>query len=178
MLKMIFACDMVTRCIGKDGKLPWRISKDLKFFKEITMDHFVVCGRKTYESLPKLEGRKFIVITHDTSFKGNDKNPVFATASSAEKFMTLYQFLNGDVFIIGGASIYEEFKDYVDLIYIDEIEAADGIPYDGDTYIFDYHEDFYMSTHLFDTADYDKSSGSDNKKLVYLRVGIWRPKRF
>ncbi len=60
--------------IGKNGDLPWHFSADLKHFKEVTLNHTVLMGRKTYQSILKrlgkpLPGRRNIVLTRDRSFK-------------------------------------------------------------------------------------------------------------
>ena len=58
------------RGIGKDGKLPWRLSSDLKRFRELTMGHHLIVGRKTFESIGKpLPGRQMIVVTHNAGFR-------------------------------------------------------------------------------------------------------------
>jgi dihydrofolate reductase len=54
------------RCIGKNGGLPWpSMKEDFKWFKEFTMGKYLIVGRKTFDSLPVLNGRKFILITKD-----------------------------------------------------------------------------------------------------------------
>ena len=59
--------------IGLNNKLIWKISEDLKNFKKITMGHFLVMGRKTYESIGKnLEGRKLIILTSDPYYKAGE----------------------------------------------------------------------------------------------------------
>ena len=64
MLAYIWAEDL-TGGIGIDGHLPWHLAADLKRFKEKTMNHPMIMGRKTFESLPGiLPGRKHIVLTH------------------------------------------------------------------------------------------------------------------
>ncbi|HKC89407.1 MAG TPA: dihydrofolate reductase, partial [Blastocatellia bacterium] len=58
------------RGIGVDNKLPWRLSADLKRFRELTMGHHIIVGRKTFESIGKpLPGRQMIVVTRDRSYE-------------------------------------------------------------------------------------------------------------
>jgi len=115
--------------IGKDGKLPWHNSADLKWFKETTMGHPVIMGRKTWESIGKpLEGRINIIVTKDA--KGCD----IYKATSIEDAIKMAKSLSNDndVFIIGGASIYDYALDHnlVNKIYIDflaeEVPDADA----------------------------------------------------
>ena len=55
--------------IGKDGDIPWRLSADLQRFKHLTMDHHLVMGRKTYESIGKpLPGRKMVIVTRQEDY--------------------------------------------------------------------------------------------------------------
>ena len=72
MIKIIAALSS-NRVIGNNGKIPWFIKGELRRFKEITMGHNVVMGRKTFESIGNvLEGRKNIIITKNESFKVNN----------------------------------------------------------------------------------------------------------
>ena len=64
------------RGLGKSGKIPWHISEDFKRFKQITLNHPIIMGRKTWESLPikPLPGRYNIVITRDVNYKIENEN--------------------------------------------------------------------------------------------------------
>jgi len=69
IISLIVAMDE-KRGIGKDGRLPWRLSSDLKRFRELTMGHHMIVGRKTFESIGKpLPGRQTIVVTGNHTFK-------------------------------------------------------------------------------------------------------------
>lgn len=108
--------------LGKDNNLVWRIKGDLKFFKETTMGHPIVMGRKTFESLPKvLPGRKNIVISTNEI-----KNDEIETYKSIKAFLEKYKETDEDVFIIGGASIYSQFIDLASNLYLTEIEKEDN----------------------------------------------------
>ena len=107
--------------LGKDNNLVWRLKEDLKFFKNTTMGHPIVMGRKTFESLPKvLPGRKNIVIS--TSDIRNEEIELY---KSIREFLINYKDFNEDVFIIGGASIYSQFIDLATKLYLTEIKATD-----------------------------------------------------
>ena len=108
--------------LGKDNNLVWRLKEDLKFFKNTTMGHPIVMGRKTFESLPKvLPGRKNIVIS-----TSNIKNEEIEVYRSIRNFLIDYQNFNDDIFIIGGASIYSQFIDIATNMYLTEIKATDA----------------------------------------------------
>lgn len=107
--------------LGMNNDLIWRIKEDLQFFKQTTMGHPVVMGRKTYESLPKiLPGRKNIVIS--TSEIINNEIEIY---KSIKEFLVKYQNTDDEIFIIGGASIYKSFIDSATKMYLTEIEKEE-----------------------------------------------------
>lgn len=107
--------------LGKNNDLIWKLKGDMKFFKETTMGHPIVMGRKTFESLPNvLPGRKNIVIS---SNKINNKQ--IELFKSIKEFLLNYKKYNGDVFVIGGASLYNYFIDIASKIYLTEIDEFD-----------------------------------------------------
>ena len=107
--------------LGKNNNLIWHFSSDMKFFKNITMGHKVIMGRRTYESLPgKLPGREMIVI----STKSVDSN--VKVMHSINNIVDIYKNSEEEIFIIGGAKIYSEFIDYADRLYLTEIDATDN----------------------------------------------------
>ncbi len=88
------------RVIGRDGKLPWRLPEDLRFFKKTTMGHPVVMGRRTFASLPApLPGRRNLVLSRSLD-----------TVEGAEILRDpaglLRLDIRGDVFVAGGAGVY------------------------------------------------------------------------
>jgi len=115
------------RVIGRDGDLPWRISADLKHFKQVTMGHPVIMGRKTWESLPfPLPGRRNIVVTRnaDAVFEGAD------TVSTIEGALELCRDDGAEkAMIIGGGQIYAETLKDADVIELTEVHTS----IDGDT---------------------------------------------
>ena len=114
--------------IGKDNKLLWKLSNDLKNFKSITMDHTIIMGRKTFESLPKiLPGRRHIILTRDKSFA--------AQSEMVEVFNSVEELLHsldpqGEYFVIGGGEIYNALMPYSEKIYLTKVNKA----FQGDTY--------------------------------------------
>jgi len=107
--------------IGKGNDLLCHLPADLKHFKEITLGHTVIMGRKTFDSLPKgaLPNRRNVVISRNPELK----------IKGAEVFSSLDQALlksinEVEVFIIGGAQIYEYSLPFADKLYITRIHAA------------------------------------------------------
>ena len=98
--------------IGKGGKLPWHYPADLKSFKETTIGNAVVMGATTWRSIGKpLPGRLNIVLSR-SGIIGTLPNAM--RLGSKDEVGTLSQYLNRDVFIIGGAKTYEAFADVID----------------------------------------------------------------
>jgi dihydrofolate reductase len=113
--------------IGKDNKLLWHISDDLKRFKQLTSGQVVVMGRNTFLSLPKrpLPNRKNVVITDNPGecFEGCIMvNSIEAALSHCHQ--------NEECFIMGGASIYRQFMPLADKLYITRVNKA----FEGDTF--------------------------------------------
>lgn len=119
MIGMIAAIGK-NRELGKDNKLLWRVPNDMKFFKKTTMGHKVIMGMNTYKSLPPtgLPGREMIVMTKQE--KENSENVKFV--SSINQILEDYLESEEEVFIIGGASIYQQFLPYVQYMYITELD--------------------------------------------------------
>ena len=114
MISIIVAYDK-NRAIGKDNKLCWRQSNDLKRFKELTTDKTVVMGRKTFESIGKpLPNRKNIVLT---------RQRVEIDCVEVVSSITDIKDIKEDIFIIGGGEIYKLFLDVADRIYATEIDC-------------------------------------------------------
>lgn len=128
MIRAILACDDDWG-IGKNNDLPWpHNSNDLKWFKENTTDSVVVMGRRTWESLPfkPLPNRENVVITSG-ELTGPD---VVGDMKSILKILPQMNFTK-NVWVIGGASIFEQLLPYMDEIWLSRI---DGV-YDCDTHL-------------------------------------------
>lgn len=108
------------RAIGLDGSLPWSLPADLRYFKKTTMGAPVIMGRKTYDSLfvKPLPGRRNIVLTRNTAFV-DDRCEVVYTLEEAIALAKPCE----RVFIIGGASVYEQALDLADELYITSVDA-------------------------------------------------------
>lgn len=116
------------QAIGKDGKLPWHYSADLKFFKETTLQNAVVMGFNTWKSIGKpLPKRLNIVLSRANRL---EHQPNVLLARSKEEVLALVKYLNCDLYIIGGAETYKNFADVIEKWFVTEIpesvEAADA----------------------------------------------------
>ncbi|MGI8669855.1 MAG: dihydrofolate reductase [Aridibacter sp.] len=105
--------------IGKDGKLPWHYSADLKFFKRTTLNSAIVMGFNTWASIGKpLPKRLSIVLSRSREIE-NQPNAILMR--SMEEVLALSKYLNGNIFIIGGAETYKTFAKVVDKWIVTEI---------------------------------------------------------
>ena len=115
--------------IGADGGIPWRVPGEQAFFKATTMGHTLVMGRATYDSIGRpLPGRTTIVLTRDPDWQADG----VTTAASIEDALALAE---GDVYVAGGAAVYEAALPYADELVISEIDLEP----DGDTFFPDTH---------------------------------------
>lgn len=120
------------RELGKDNKLLWHISEDLKRFKDLTMGKVVIMGRKTYESLKKpLSNRINIIITRNQNYKIDKCLVVNSLEEAMEKSKT-----SGEAFIIGGGEIYKQALPYAQKLYLTIVEGQ----FEADTFFPDYSE--------------------------------------
>ena len=112
--------------IGRDGKLPWHLSADLKRFKALTMGSVMVMGRKTFESLPgMLPGRRHIVLTRDPNWRADGAEVAHSVAEALE-------LARGErISVIGGADIFELFMPLASRVELTEVLAD----IDGDTFM-------------------------------------------
>jgi dihydrofolate reductase len=121
MIVSIIAAMDRKRGIGFDNKLPWRLSADLKRFRELTMGHHIIVGRKTFESIGRpLPGRRMIVVTRDSAYKAEGCD----IANSVEDAINLAgERGESEVFICGGAEIYAQSIGIADRLYLTFVDA-------------------------------------------------------
>ncbi len=124
MISIIAAISTYDRAIGNDNELLWHISEDLKRFKKITENHPVIMGRKTFESIRKqikgpLPNRTNIVITRDKSYLCEKVMVVHSLEKALKKAQAID---TTEIFIIGGAQIYEQSIHFADKLYLTLIE--------------------------------------------------------
>jgi dihydrofolate reductase len=145
--------------IGRDNELPWRLSGDLKRFKEITMGKPLIMGRKTFESIGRpLPGRTNIVLSRDSTFQPDNVEAVgdFPSAMAAAVAAAKRAGVT-EIMVIGGAGIYQFALPRADRIYLTEVHAE--MP--GDAVFPPYHkEDWTEQSRAYqpaapgETADY------------------------
>ena len=129
----IIAAVAKNRAIGYKNDTVYYISEDLKRFKQLTMGHTVIMGRKTFYSLPKgaLPNRRNIVLSRtETDFPGCD---VYPSLEEALKHLGIEE----KAFIIGGASLYKEALVIADHLYLTEIHAT---PPQADVFFPEYND--------------------------------------
>ncbi len=112
--------------IGRDGKLPWRLSADLKTFRRLTMGKPLIMGRKTFQSLKgPLDGRDNIVLTTDPFFEARGVSVVtsFADAVTLARMLALTRGAD-EVMVIGGAEVFRAALALADRLYWTAVEAS------------------------------------------------------
>lgn len=115
------------RVIGHDNKMPWHLSADLKRFRAITMNSPIVMGRKTFESIGKpLIGRTNIILSKNANYQPEG----CLVFHSLELALETAQNLSKEVFIIGGATLYEMALPLAKRLYLTDIQAE----FEGDTF--------------------------------------------
>ncbi|MBO9700512.1 MAG: dihydrofolate reductase [Sporocytophaga sp.] len=129
MLKSIIVAVSANDVIGYENKLPWHLPADLKYFKNLTMGHHVIMGRKTYESIGKiLPGRIFIIVTRD-------KNYMVPGATVVHSIENAFEYCSknneSEAFIIGGADIINQSERFADKLYLTRIHED----FVGDVYL-------------------------------------------
>jgi len=115
-VSLIAAISKYDRAIGEGGTLPWHLSPDMQRFKELTMGHPVIMGRKTYESIGKaLPGRENIVVTRNTDYQAPKTTVVNSIEAALERAGELD---HEEVFVIGGGEIYKLALPFADKLYL------------------------------------------------------------
>ena len=110
--------------IGRDNRLPWHLSDDLKHFRRLTMGHHVLMGRKTYQSSEgKMPGRKLIVLSRDLAFQRADAQ----VAGSLEAGTQLAEDAGEqELFVIGGAEVFKQALPLAERLYLTRVHADAG----------------------------------------------------
>ena len=152
--------------IGNNGKLLVRISEDQKFFRQTTMGHVVVLGRKTLEEFPggrPLKGRTNIILSRNKNYKVEGAVIVH---SIDELFEELKKFDTDDVYIIGGQTVYDALIPYCDTGIITRIDRE----YEADARItdLDADPDWYVS---------EERAGEDQSEIQFTFVTYKKDKK-
>lgn len=112
--------------IGDHGRLPWDLPDDMKFFQRTTLDHYVISGRKNYESIPDrfrpLRDRVNLVVTHHADYKA----PGAIVCGSLEEAIAIARKADQkETFLIGGGQLFEEafHKDLIQRLYLTTVHG-------------------------------------------------------
>jgi dihydrofolate reductase len=146
--------------IGRDNKLPWHLSDDLKRFKEITMGHPIIMGRKTFDSLKNpLPGRHNIIVSRNPTRRYLGATVV----GSLEEALDHFGAVDEELFVIGGAQIFELALPDVDTLYLTIIHHK----IEGDTYFpkFDLENNF----RIVEKTDHQSATG-DKLRYTFLKA--------
>jgi dihydrofolate reductase len=156
----IIAAMSINRVIGKGDGLPWHLPADLRYFKEKTMDHAVIMGRRTFDTVGKpLPGRRNIVVSHR-------RDLVIEGAEVVHSVLEALKGLPGEeeVFIAGGGEIYRQSLDLADRLYLTMIHAE----FEGDTFFPEFDETNWRLTSRTDQPS-DERNPWEYSFLVYDR---------
>jgi dihydrofolate reductase len=143
MVIKAIAAMSVNRVIGFNNSLPWYLPEDLKRVKQLTWGHFLLMGRKTYESLPTtaLKGRSAIVLSSNinkiSSKSGSDFYCVNSVAQSVKLFKDKASS-EQSLWIFGGGSVYAATIDLWEEVYLTVIKNE----FVGDTFLIPFEKDF------------------------------------
>jgi dihydrofolate reductase len=149
--------------IGKDNQLPWHLVSDLKRFKRLTMGHYVVMGRKTYETIGrKLPGRVMVILTRKKDFFAEGCLVVNSLGAAIDLVKV---DLDNELFIIGGGEIFKQAIGMADKIYLTTVHTEVG----ADVYFpkLDPHEWEIISTEIM-SPNMGEDYESDFKILTRL----------
>ena len=135
MFTLIAAMDEAGN-IGKDGRMPWHLSEDLKLFKQRTLGHSIVMGKTTFIGIGKpLPDRINLIVTHDVTLKAF--YPDIETIHDFTTYLEENRNTKDEIFICGGAGIYMQALPYCDKLIITEVAGT----YDADTSFPDFDSD-------------------------------------
>lgn len=138
------------RVIGRDNRLPWRLPADLRRFKELTLGHTLLVGRRTFESIGRpLPGRKMLVVSRR---EGYAPEGVRVARSVQEALDLAREAGEAELFVGGGAEIYRQTLPVADRLHLTRIE--EDVP--GDAYFPEFDE---AQWRLVDREDHEPSEG-------------------
>ncbi|TWO32084.1 dihydrofolate reductase [Seonamhaeicola sediminis] len=148
--------------IGKDNKLIWHLSNDLKRFKALTNGHHIIMGRKTFESFPKpLPNRTHVVITRQTDYKAPDG---IIIVNSLEKAIEVSKN-DSQPFVIGGGEIYKQAMAIADKIEITRVHET----FDADAFFPEIDSKIWKET-ANEFHQKDENHDYEFSFLTYIRI--------
>lgn len=129
------------RVIGNKGQIPWKIKGEQRRFRELTTGNVVIMGRKSYEEIGRpLPNRFTVVVSNTASFEAENCTTAHSLAEAVERAEILQPGKN--IYISGGAGLYEEAIDMVEKMYITEVDAE----IQGDTYFPVFDEELFTKS--------------------------------
>lgn len=143
--------------IGRGNDLPWNLPDDLKHFKEVTLGHPIIMGRRTYESLPRrpLPKRTNIVVSSNYESEGS------IICASVKEALDKAREIDDEVFVIGGRGIFEDALSFADRLLLTHVHGD----YEGDVFFPQYDESLWaaqetiLATSEFTIVDYRRTVG-------------------
>lgn len=144
MIKLIWAMDN-NNLIGRDNKIPWHEPKDLEYFKKMTSLQPVIMGLNTYNSLKSYYKKK--PFPYGETYVASLESFICYDAIIVDDIVDFLKTRKDDIFVIGGAKIYELALPFADELYITRIQGS----YDGDTYFPEFNiEEFELVSSTVD----------------------------
>ena len=139
--------------IGKSNKLPWHLPKDLKHFKETTLNQAILMGRVTFEGMNKrlLPNREPLILTTQSDYQVEGATVV----TSVKEVLTWYTNQDKPLYIVGGSQVYKLFETYVDELVVTQVQTE----VDGDTYFprdFDFSRFSLVSSEFYEKVEQNK----------------------
>lgn len=187
MVKSIIVAASQNGIIGANNQLPWRLPADMERFKELTMGHTLIMGRKTYESLPPkmrpLPGRMTIALTRaeaaivpidhrlKVAFDLEQALNEAAAAEDAARKSDLDGYLDPEIFVCGGAQVYSEALPLCDYVYLTVVERD----YEGDV-SFPYPELLVPGTEFAECAGatWERTASKPGEGELPHRFETWK----
>lgn len=148
--------------IGKDNKLLWHLSEDLKRFKQLTTGHYIIMGKNTYYSLPRrpLPNRTHVVLTDVAEEQVDDCVMAYSIEEAIEKMDP-----QNENFIIGGASIYKQFLKHANKLYITWVDEE----FEADTFFPELDENEWNIVSKEDFPNPDEKNPHSYSYVIYER---------
>ena len=126
------------RCIGIEGKIPWHIPNDFRWFKEFTTGKKLIVGKNTFDTLPMLKNREILVLTRrieELSEIPNqyliNKNDLTGKIINVDDISSMELDKDPDIIVAGGAKTYVRLLPYITEFYVTHVNGS----YDGDTFM-------------------------------------------
>lgn len=149
--------------IGKNNEIIWNLPEDLKRFKELTTGHTIIMGRKTFESLGRiLPNRKHIIFSQNPDFRVNDEN-----VEIVHSMLQIQEYIESkeEVFVIGGAMIYNLLMPHVNKMYVTAIDKE----FEGDAFFPRIDENKWRVVERI-KGQQDENSNLEYEFITYERI--------